>query len=112
MAMTNAERMKKYREKLKNNKVKHEEMKAKARVRNNSIRTKLTGASLAEFREKNKIRQRKFRGNKKKCLIDKSSSSFKSRQSFGKALKRLIHHFQSAIARKKLSYNTLLKMLV
>ena len=90
MAKTNAERMKKYREKLKNNKVKYEEMKAKARVRNNSIRTKLTKASLAKFREENKIRQRKFRENKKKSLIDKSSSrSFKSRQSFGKTLKKV-----------------------
>ena len=80
MARTSAERMKKYREKLKNNKVKYEEIKVKARAFNNSIRTKLTGANLAEFREKNKMRQQKFRENKKKCLIDKSSSSsFKSR---------------------------------
>lgn len=64
MAMTNAERMKKYREKLKTNKIKYEEMKAKNRCRNNSMRTKLTGTSLAEFRKKNKLRQRKYREKK------------------------------------------------
>ena len=89
MAMTNAERMKKYREKIKKDKVKYEAVKAKARIRNNSIRTKLTGASLEQFRAKNKLRQKKFRENKKTQVISKSTSnSFKSRQSFGKALKK------------------------
>lgn len=89
-------------------------MKAKARVCNNSIRTELTGACLAEFRAKNKMRQRKFRENKKKRLIDQfSSSSFKSRQSFGQAFKkRSIQHFRNATPIKKLSYNTLLRVLV
>ena len=64
MAMTNAERMKKYREKIKKDKVKYEAVKAKARIRNNSIRTKLTGTSLEQFRVKNRLRQR-FRENKK-----------------------------------------------
>ena len=99
MARTSAERMKKYREKLKNNKVKYEEMKAKARARNNSIRTK---ANPAEFREKNKMRQRKFRENEKKRLIDKSSSrSFNSRQSFGKALKKVNSSLPKHDAKKK-----------
>jgi hypothetical protein len=66
MAMTNAERMKKYREKIKKDKVKYEPMKAKARARNNSIRTTLKGASLAKFHAENKMRQQKFRENKKK----------------------------------------------
>ena len=52
MAMTNAERMKKYREKIKKDKVKYEAVKAKDRVRYNSKKQKLTGASLAEFRTK------------------------------------------------------------
>jgi hypothetical protein len=52
--MTNAERMKKYREKIKTDKVKYEAVKAKQ---------KLTGASLAEFRTKNKLRQQKYREN-------------------------------------------------
>ena len=55
MAMTNAERMKKYREKIKKDKVKYEAVEAKARIRNNSIRTKLTGASLEQFRAKNRL---------------------------------------------------------
>ncbi|CAF1682944.1 unnamed protein product [Rotaria magnacalcarata] len=83
MAKTNAERMKKYREKRKKDSVKYETAKAQARARNNSIKTKLSGASLTEFRSKAKLRQRKCRENKIKRLINKpSSSSFKTRQSF------------------------------
>lgn len=88
--MTNAERMKKYREKLKKNKVKHEETKAKSRIRNNSIRTKLSGPSLAEFRNKNKLRQQKYRDKKKQALNNTPTTNcFKSRQSFGKVLKKV-----------------------
>ena len=87
--MTNAERMKKYRERIKKNKQRYEAVKAKARIRNNSIRPKLTGASLAEFRNQNRIRQQKFRENQRKHLTNKPPpSSFKSRQSFGKSLKK------------------------
>ena len=68
MAMTNAERMKKYREKIKKDKVKYEAVKAKARIRNNSIRTKLAGTSLEQFRAKNRPRQEKFRENKKNTV--------------------------------------------
>ena len=89
MAITNAERMKKYREKIKQDKVKYETMKAKARFHNNSIRKKLTGASLAEFRNKNKFHQQKFRTYRKINLINKPTNSFKSRQSFGKALNKV-----------------------
>ncbi|CAF4671364.1 unnamed protein product [Rotaria socialis] len=81
MAKTNAERMKKYREKK--DSVKYETAKAQARARNNSIKTKLSGASLTELRSKAKLRQRKCRENKIKRLINKPSSiSFKTRQSF------------------------------
>ncbi|CAF3259812.1 unnamed protein product [Rotaria sp. Silwood2] len=102
MAMTNAERMKKYREKIKKDKVKYEAMKAKARARNNSIRTVLRGASLAKFRAENKMRQQKFRENKKQSLIDKPfPSSFKSRQSFGKALKKVNSSLPKCDLKKK-----------
>ncbi|CAF1218860.1 unnamed protein product [Rotaria sordida] len=102
MAMTNAERMKKYREKVKKDKVKYEAMKAKARARNNSIRTVLRGASLAKFRAENKMRQQKFRENKKQSLIDKPfPSSFKSRQSFGKALKKVNSSLPKCDLKKK-----------
>lgn len=104
MAMTNAERMKKYREKLKKDKVKYQEMKAKNRIRNNSIRPKLTGASLAQFRNKNKLRQKKFRENKKNNLNNQPSvknSSFKSRQSFGKALKKVNSSLPQCDKKKK-----------
>jgi hypothetical protein len=65
-------------------------MKAKVGVPNDSIKIKLIGASLAEFRTKSKIRQEKYRENKRKRLINKPSPvSFKNRQSFGKSLKKV-----------------------
>ena len=90
MAMTNAERMKKYREKLKKDRIKYEEMKAKNRIRNNSMRIKLTGASLDEFRNKRKLSQRKYRQNKKQVLqkTPSTTNSFVNRQSFGKEIGR------------------------
>ncbi|CAF4510123.1 unnamed protein product, partial [Rotaria magnacalcarata] len=102
MAKTNAERMKKYREKRKKDSVKYETAKAKARARNNSIKTKLSGASLAEFRSKAKLRQRKCRENKIKRLINKpSSSSFKTRQSFSKSLKKVKSSLPKCDGKKK-----------
>ena len=90
MAKTNVERMKKYREKLKQDKVKYEAAKVKARARNNSTRTKLSGGSLEEFYIKVKLRQRKCRENKRKRLTNTSSSAFRTRQSFGKSLKKVV----------------------
>ncbi|CAF1985414.1 unnamed protein product [Rotaria magnacalcarata] len=102
MAKTNAERMKKYREKRKKDSVKYETAKAKARARNNSIKTKLSGASLAEFRSKAKLRQRKCRENKIKRLINRpSSSSFKTRQSFSKSLKKVKSSLPKCDGKKK-----------
>ena len=104
--MSNAERMKKYRENIKQDKLKYEKMKAKARLRNNSIRKKLTGASLTEFHNKNKLRQQKFRANRKINLINKpSNNSFKTRQSFGKALKKVNSSLPKCDVKKKLSFN-------
>ena len=112
MAMTNAERMKKYREKIKKDKVKYEAVKAKDRVRYNSKKQKLTGASLAEFRTKNKLRKQKSRENKKRCLVNKlPPSSFKSRQSFGKSLKKVNSSLPKCDKKKKLLFSTLLKRL-
>ncbi|CAF1021678.1 unnamed protein product [Adineta ricciae] len=103
MAMTNAERMKKYREKLKQNKVKREEVKAKSRHRYQSKKAKLTGASLAKFRNNNKIRQQKCRENKNKhWLNNPSSSSFKSRQSFGKSIKKFNSSLPKCGQKKKI----------
>jgi hypothetical protein len=102
MATTNAERMKKYREKIKKDKVKYEAMKAKDRVRYNSKKQKLTGASLAKFRTEVKLRQKKCRENKKNCLIkNPPASSFKSRQSFGKALKKINSSLPKCDKKKK-----------
>ena len=63
MAMTNAERVKKYREKIKKDKVKHEAAKAKDRTRYRSKKQKLTVASMAKFRTETKLRQQKCREN-------------------------------------------------
>ena len=54
MAMTNAERMKKYREKIKKDKAKYEAMKAKDRFRYHSKKEKLTETNLDKFRAANK----------------------------------------------------------
>ena len=89
MAKTNAERMKKYRAKLKKDKTRYEAAKEKTRARNNSIRAKLSGASLEEFRKKARLRQRKCGENKTKRLTNASSSSVKTRQSFSKSLKKV-----------------------
>ncbi|CAF4853346.1 unnamed protein product, partial [Rotaria sp. Silwood2] len=88
--------------KRRKDKVKYEAVKAKDRVRYNSKKQKLTGASLAEFRTKNKLRKQKSRENKKKCLVNKPPpSSFKSRQSFGKALKKINSSLPKCDKKKK-----------
>ena len=65
MVMTNAERMKKYRKKIKKDKAKYEAMKAKDCLRYHSKKEKLTETNLAKFRAANKLRQQKCRHNKK-----------------------------------------------
>ncbi|CAF1153714.1 unnamed protein product [Didymodactylos carnosus] len=103
MAMSQAERAKKYREKIKKDTVKYKAAKAKARVRGNSKREKLTGLDLAAFRLKNKINQVNFRKSKKKRLNTKTvSSSFKNRQSFGKSLKKVNSFLPKCDKKKKI----------
>ncbi|CAF1928651.1 unnamed protein product [Rotaria magnacalcarata] len=71
MAKTNAERMKKYRDKIK------------------KIRTKLTAVDLTKFRLQAKNYQQKCRENKRKRLINiPSVRTFKTHQSFSKTLKK------------------------
>ena len=64
MAMKSAERMKKYQEKSKEDKVQHEVAKVKGRIRSNSVRIKLTGASLEHFLAKNRRHQQNFQETK------------------------------------------------
>ncbi|CAF2142451.1 unnamed protein product [Rotaria magnacalcarata] len=81
--------MKKYQDKIKEDKVKYDAAKAKVRARNNSIRTKLTEVDLAKFRLQAKSRQQKCRENKRKRLINiPSMRTFKTHQSFSKTLKK------------------------
>ena len=109
MAKINAERMKKYRAKLKKDKTRYEAAKEKARARNNSIRAKLSGASLEEFRKKARLRQRKCRENKTKRLTNASSSSVKTRQSFSKSLKKVRASLPKGDRKKKVVVQHLAK---
>ena len=68
MAMTSAERMKQYREKIKNGKVRYAAMKVKDHLRYQLKRQNSSGASLTKFRSQNKLRQQKHRENKKKIV--------------------------------------------
>ena len=109
MAKANAERMKKYRAKLKKDKTRYEAAKEKARARNNSIRAKLSGANLEEFRKKARLRQRKCRENKTKRLINASSNSVKTRQSFSKSLKKVRASLPKCDRKKKVVVQHLAK---
>ena len=106
MSKTNAEHMKTYRAKLKKDKTKYEAVKEKARARNNSIRAKLSGANLQEFRKKARLHQRKCRENKTKRLC---SSSFKTRQSFGRSVKKVTASLPKCDRKKKIVVQHLAK---
>ena len=56
MAETNAEKIKKYHEKLEKDKEEYKAVKAKAYTRNNAIRSKLTETVAAKFGTKAKLR--------------------------------------------------------
>ncbi|CAF1280199.1 unnamed protein product [Rotaria magnacalcarata] len=105
MAKTNAERMKKYRDKIKKDKVKYDATKAKVRARNNPIRTKLTAVDLTKFRLQAKNYQQKCRENKRKRLINiPSVRTFKTHQSFSKTLKKLKDDVHNFYVRNDISY--------
>jgi len=91
MAKSNAERQKLYRINLSKNKSEFEQMKQKSRIRDNTRRQNLNGGSLKRLRVRQKQASKKYRDKKKlERLNGKQSSSYKNRQSFGKAVKRVI----------------------
>ena len=92
MAKSNAERQKLYRANLSKDRVKFDKSKQKSRERDNARRKHLQGDSLEQFRARQKRAAKKYRdGLKLKRLNDKESSTYKTRQSFGKAVKRVEH---------------------
>ncbi|CAF2625344.1 unnamed protein product [Rotaria sp. Silwood2] len=89
MVKSNVERQKKYRANLAKDKLKFEQMKQKSRMRDNTRRKNLTGDALNQLRIRQKQASKKYRdGLKLKRLNDNQSSTYKSRQSLGKAIKR------------------------
>ncbi|CAF3753482.1 unnamed protein product, partial [Rotaria magnacalcarata] len=64
MAKSNAERQKLYRTNLLKNKSKFEEIKRKARIRDNSRRQSLKGALLDQLRARQKQASKKYRDKK------------------------------------------------
>ncbi|CAF1567393.1 unnamed protein product [Rotaria magnacalcarata] len=89
MAKSNAERQKLYRVNLSKNKLKFEQMKQKSRIRDNQRRRNLKGASLEKLRLRQKMASKKYRDKLKlQRFNNQQSTTYKSRQSFGKAVKR------------------------
>ncbi|CAF4281006.1 unnamed protein product, partial [Rotaria magnacalcarata] len=66
-------------------------MKRKDRIRDNSRRQSLKGALLNQLRARQKQASKKYRGKKKLNNFNANQSSYKCRQTLGKALKRAVH---------------------
>ncbi|CAF1452033.1 unnamed protein product [Rotaria sordida] len=66
-------------------------MKRKARIRDNSRRQSSKGALLDQLRARQKQASKKYRDKKKFKNLNGHQSSYKCRQSLGKALKRAVH---------------------
>ncbi|CAF1234959.1 unnamed protein product [Rotaria sp. Silwood1] len=91
MAKTNAERQKLYRENLLKNKSKYDQMRKISRIRDNKRRQNLNSDLLQQLRNRQKQASKKYRDRKiLERINNKQSSSCKSRQSFGKAVKRVL----------------------
>ncbi|CAF1367234.1 unnamed protein product [Didymodactylos carnosus] len=99
MPKSAAERAKNYRERVKKDPLKYEASKAKARAHKKMVRKSLTVTQLAKLQVKEKTRQKKCRLNKKKRL--RPLPTFKSRQSFGKSLKKLTSVLSKCDLKKK-----------
>lgn len=90
MAKSNAERQKLYRMNLVKDKSRFERLKQKSRMRDNARRKSLTGDALNQLRTRQKMASKKYRDKLKlKRLNDNGLSTYKNRQSFGKAIKRV-----------------------
>jgi len=91
MAKSNAERQKLYRLNLSKDKLKFEQMQQKSRIRDNARRKTLKGDALQQLRIRQKQASKRYRDKLKLGRLNNTqSSSYKSRQSFGKAVKRVI----------------------
>ncbi|CAF4135314.1 unnamed protein product [Adineta steineri] len=91
MPKTNAERQKLYRSNLSKNKLKIEEVRKKARLRDNTRRKKLDAKSLKYLRLRQKQASKKYREKlKSKHLNNHQPSTYKCRQTLGKAVQRTL----------------------
>ncbi|CAF0766506.1 unnamed protein product [Rotaria sordida] len=100
MAKTHAERQKLYRQNLLKNKSKYDQMRKISRIRDNKRRQNLNGDLLQQLRNRQKQASKKYRDRKKlERINNKQSSSYKSRQSFGKAVKRVLQSLPKDINR-------------
>jgi CRISPR/Cas system-associated exonuclease Cas4 (RecB family) len=91
MAKTNAERQKLYRVNLSKDTLKAEETKKKARLRDNTRRKNLDAKSLEKLRLRQKNASKNYRDKLKgKRLNNNQSSTYKSRQTLGKAVQRTL----------------------
>ncbi|CAF4603567.1 unnamed protein product, partial [Rotaria sp. Silwood2] len=100
MAKTNAERQKLYRENLLKNKSKYDQMRKISRIRDNKRRQHLNSDLLQQLHNRQKQASKKYRDRKKlERINNKQSSSYKSRQSFGKAVKRVLQSLPKDINR-------------
>ena len=91
MAKTNAERQRLYRARLLNDKVKAEEIKKKARLRDNKRRKDLDRKSLENLRSRQREASKRCREKKKlKHLANAQPSTYTTRQTLGKAVQRTL----------------------
>ncbi|CAF0954428.1 unnamed protein product [Didymodactylos carnosus] len=102
--------MKKYREKMKKDKVKYENFLKKGDNKK-ATKTKLDVVELAALRTKNNLRQKKYLNNKTKRLINKPPVAFKSRQSFGKAIKKVNSALPKCLGKKNVVVQHIAKKL-
>ncbi|CAF4752138.1 unnamed protein product, partial [Rotaria sp. Silwood2] len=91
MAKTNAERQKLYRKNLLKNKSMYDQMRKISRIRDNKRHQNLDSDLLQQLRNRQKQVSKKYCDRKKlERINNKQSSSYISRQSFGKAVKRVL----------------------
>ncbi|CAF3317809.1 unnamed protein product [Rotaria sp. Silwood2] len=102
MKLTAAQKQKRYRDKLKQNGL-HNATKAKNRARMKIARSKLSDFQREQYRKRDAAAHRSARATKKL----QSNASFNSKQSLGKAVKKVIKYLPQDPSKKKLVIQTI-----
>ncbi|CAF4797217.1 unnamed protein product [Rotaria sp. Silwood1] len=102
MKLTAAQKQKRYRDKLKQN-GRHNAMKAKNRARMKIARSKLSDFQREQYRKRDAAAHRSARAAKKFQL----NASFNSKQSLGRAVKKVIKYLPQDPSKKKLVIQTI-----